>query len=200
LETEVKFEVPTWNQIYEMLLSQAEKIRKSGFKPDITIAISRGGWLPARVLSDLLETPSLADVSVEYYLGVAEAKNEPVLTQGVLVALKDKKVLIADDVADTGKTLKLVKEHIMQQGAKEARTATVYYKPWSVVKPDYYERETRLWIVFPWEIRETIRRIVEKRRDEDVSIEKETAKLVEAGLPKQLAERFLREMFEERNC
>jgi len=200
LETEAKFEVPTWNQIYEMLLSQAEKIRKSGFKPDITIAISRGGWLPARVLSDLLEIPSLANVSVEYYLGVAETKNEPVLTQGVLLAVTDKKVLIADDVADTGKSLKLVEEHILQKGAKEARTATVYYKPWSVVKPDYYEKETRLWIVFPWEMRETIRKIVEKRRDKDAPIEKETAKLVKAGLPKQLVERFLKEMFEEKTC
>jgi hypoxanthine phosphoribosyltransferase len=199
VETEAKFEVPTWNQIYEMLLSQAEKIRKSGFKPNITIAISRGGWLPARVLSDLLET-SLANVSVEFYLGVAETKNEPVLTQGVSAVVTDKKVLIADDVADTGKSLKLVKEHILQQGAKEARIATIYYKPWSVVKPDYYELETRLWIVFPWEMKETIRKIVEKRRDKDAPIEKETAKLVKAGLPKQLAERFLKEMFEERNC
>jgi hypoxanthine phosphoribosyltransferase len=112
----------------------------------------------------------------------------------------DKKVLIVDDVADTGKSLKLVKEHVLQQGAKEARTATLYYKPWSLVKPDYYEKETRLWIVFPWEMRETIRKIVEKRRDKDAPIEKETAKLVKAGLPKQLAERFLKEMFEERNC
>jgi hypoxanthine phosphoribosyltransferase len=199
VETEAEFEVPTWNQIYEMLLSQAEKIRKSGFKPNIAIAISRGGWLPARVLSDLLET-SLANISVEFYLGVAETRNEPVLTQGVSAVVTDKKVLIADDVADTGKSLKLVKEHILQQGAKEARIATIYHKPWSVVKPDYYERETRLWIVFPLEMKETIRKIVEKRRDKDAPIEKETAKLVKAGLPKQLAERFLKEMFEERNC
>jgi hypoxanthine phosphoribosyltransferase len=199
VETEAKFEVPTWKQIYEMLLSQAEKIRKSCFKPNVTIAISRGGWLPARVLSDLLET-SLANVSVEYYLGVAETKTEPVLTEGVSTVVTGKKVLIADDVADTGKSLKLLKEHILQQGAKEARTATVYYKPWSVVKPDYYERETRLWVVFPWEIRETIRKIFEKRRDKSVSIEEETAKLVKAGLPKQLTERFLKEMFEEKTC
>jgi len=200
VETQAKFEVPTWNQIYEMLLSQAEKIRKSDFKPDVIIAISRGGWLPARVLFDLLEPPSLANVSVEYYLGVAETRNEPLLTQGVSAAVADKKALIVDDVADTGKSLKLVKEHVLQQGAKEARTATLYYKPWSLVKPDHYEKETRLWIVFPWEMRETIRKIVEKRRDKDAPIEKETVELVKAGLPKQLAERFLKEMFEERNC
>jgi hypoxanthine phosphoribosyltransferase len=197
---QAEFEVPTWKQIYDMLLRQAETISKSGFKPDIIVGIARGGWLPARVLSDLLENPNLANVSAEYYVGIAETKNEPVLTQGVSVAVKGKKVLIADDVADTGRSLNLVKEHILQQGAKEVKTATVYYKPWSIVKPDYYERETKLWIVFPWEIKETVRKIVEKRREKGLSVEEETAKLAKAGLPKRLTERFLKEMFEERNC
>jgi len=197
---QAEFEVPTWKQIYDMLLRQAETISKSGFKPDIIVGIARGGWLPARVLSDLLENPNLANVSAEYYVGIAETKNEPVLTQSVSVAVTGKKVLIADDVADTGRSLNLVKEHILQQGAMEVKTATVYYKPWSIVKPDYYERETKLWIVFPWEIKETIRKIVEKRREKGLSVEEETAKLVKVGLPKRLTERFLKEMFEERNC
>ena len=198
MEAEAKFEVPTWHQIYSMLLSQAEKIRKSSFKPDGIIAVSRGGWLPARVLSDLLET-SVGNVGVEFYLGVAETKNEPVLAQSVSMVVAGKKVLIVDDVADTGKSLKLVKEHILQQGAKEARIATIYSKPWSMVKPDYYERETRLWVVFPWEIKEAVRKIVEKRRDKS-AIDIETAKLVKAGLPKQLMKRFLKEILEERPC
>jgi len=197
---QTEFEVPTWNQIYDMLLSQAEKISKSRFKPDIIIGIARGGWLPARVLTDLLEIPSLANVSAEYYMGIAETKNEPVLIQGVSVAVAGKKVLIADDVADSGRSLKLVKEHVLQQGAKEVKTATVYCKPWSIVKPDYYERETKLWIVFPWEMKETIRKIIEKRKEKSASVEEETAKFVKAGLPKRLTERFLKEMFEERNC
>jgi hypoxanthine phosphoribosyltransferase len=197
---QTEFEVPTWNQIYDMLLSQAEKISKSCFKPDIIIGIARGGWLPARVLTDLLETSSLANVSAEFYVNIAETRNEPVLTQGISTAVSGKKVLIADDVADTGRSLKLVREHILQQGAKDIRTATVYCKPWSIVKPDYYERETKLWIVFPWEMKETIRKIIEKRKEKSASVEEETAKLVKAGLPKRLTERFLKEMFEERNC
>jgi hypoxanthine phosphoribosyltransferase len=197
---QTEFEVPTWNQIYDMLLSQAEKISKSCFKPDIIIGIARGGWLPARVLTDLLETSSLANVSAEFYVNIAETRNEPVLTQGISTAVAGKKVLIADDVADTGRSLKLVREHILQQGAKDIRTATVYCKPWSIVKPDYYERETKLWIVFPWEMKETIRKIIEKRKEKSASVEEETAKLVKAGLPKRLTERFLKEMFEERNC
>jgi hypoxanthine phosphoribosyltransferase len=199
VEARAKFEVPTWNQIYSMLLSQAEKIRQSGFKPDVIVGIKRGGWIPARVLSGLLEIPNLATVRVEFYLGVAETKKEPVLTQGVSVCVEGKKALVVDDVADTGKSLKLVREHILQQGATEVRIATVYRKPFSIIKPDYYEKETRSWVVFPWEARETIRKIVEKHRDKN-AVNLETAKLVKAGLPKQLVEEFLKEVLEERNC
>jgi len=199
VETEAEFEVPTWNQTYAMLLSQAEKILQSGFKPDIAVGITKGGWIPARVLSDLLEIPELASLGVEFYLGVAETRDEPVLTQRVSAVVSGKKVLLVDDVADTGKSLKLAKEHVLQQGAAEVRIATLYYKPLSVAKPDYYEKETRHWVVFPWETKETIRKIVEKYRHKSV-INVETAKLVKAGLPKQLADRLLKEVPEEGNC
>jgi len=198
VEAEVEFEVPTWRQVYSMLLSQAVEIRKSSFRPDIVIAVARGGWLPARVLTDLLET-DLGSVSVEFYVGVAETRKAPVLTQGVSVAVACKKILIVDDVADSGESLKLVKAHILQQGAKEARVATMYCKPWSKVKPDYYAQETKCWVVFPWEIKETVKKIFAKYKDK-AAAGRVTAKLVKAGLPKHLAEKFLKEMFEERTC
>jgi hypoxanthine phosphoribosyltransferase len=194
-----KFEVPTWNKICDMLLSQAEKIRQSSFKPDVIVGVTRGGWVPARVLSDLLGVPDFVTVRVEFYLGVTETRNEPVLIQGVSAAVTGKKVLIVDDVADTGKSLQLAREHVLQQGATEVKIATVYRKPWSVIKPDYYETETSCWVVFPWETKETIRKIVEKHGDKK-AIDMETAKLVKAGLSKQLAESFLKEVFEERDC
>lgn len=199
MQAEAQFEIPTWNQLYKILLNQADKIRKSNFKPDIIVAISRGGWLPARILSDLLET-SLAHVSVEFYIGVAQTKNEPVLTQSVSKNVAGKKTLIVDDVADTGKSLKLVEKHILQHAAKEAKIATIYYKPWSIVKPDYYGQETKLWIVFPWEIKETIRKIIEKHRNNRELIKEKTTRLAKDGLPKQLMQRFLKEIFEERTC
>jgi hypoxanthine phosphoribosyltransferase len=199
VETAAEFEVPTWSQIYAMLLSQAEKIRQSGFKPDVIVGITRGGWIPARVLSDLLGIPHLAVVRAELYLGVAETRNAPVLTQGVSADVRDKKVLLVDDVADTGKSLQLAREHLQQQGATEVRIATVYHKPFSIIKPDYYEKETRSWVVFPWETKETIRKIVEKHRGKN-AVNLDAAKLVKAGLPKQLVEEFLKEVLEERNC
>jgi hypoxanthine phosphoribosyltransferase len=198
VETEAEFEVPTWSQIYAMLLSQAEKIRRSGFKPDVIVGLTRGGWIPARVLSDLLEIPDLAVVRVEFYLGVAETRNEPVLTQRVSADVEGKKVLLVDDVADTGKSLQVAREHIRQKGATEVRIATVYRKTFSVITPDYYEKETRRWVVFPWDAKETLRKIVEKRGESAVNVE--AAKLVKAGLPKQLVEAFLKETVEAGKC
>jgi hypothetical protein len=200
VSSELEFEVPTWNQIYKMLLNLAEKIRKNGFRPDVIVGVSRGGWPPARVLSDLMGNPNLANVKAEFYLGVAETKGEPALTQPVSMEVAGKKVLVVDEVADTGKSLKLVKEHVVEKGAVEVRIATVYYKPWSIVKPDYYEQETSRWIVFPWEIKETVRKIMKRGREKKKSVGEEVAKLVKAGIAAELVERFLQEILEEENC
>jgi len=199
VKTEAEFEVSTWNQIYAMLLSQAEKIRQSVFKPDVIVGVTRGGWIPARVLSDLLEVTDLVTVGVDFYVGVAETKKEPVLTQRVSADVKGKKALLVDEVADTGKSLQLAREHVLQQGATEVRVATVYYKPFSITKPDNYEKQTRSWVVFPWETKETVRKIFENHRDKD-AVNVEAAKLVKAGLPKQLVEEFLKEVLEAENC
>ncbi len=198
--SELDFEVPTWNQIYSMLLSLADKIRRNMFEPDIIVGVSRGGWPPARVLSDLLDNPNVANVRVEFYLGVAETKVKPTLTQPVSVAVADKRVLIVDEVADTGKSLELVKQHIVEEGAAEVKVATVYYKPWSIIIPDYYGKETSRWIVFPWEIKETVRKVVKKCKEKGKSAEEETANLVKAGISAELVRRFLKEILEEENC
>jgi len=191
---DIEFEVPTWDEIYEMLLSLAEKIRKDKFRPDVIIGICRGGWPPARVMSDLLGNPKLANVSVEFYVDVAETKSKPVLTQPISTSVKGKKVLILDDVADTGRTLKIVREHLFSKGAEQVKIATIYYKPWSIVVPDYYEKETRRWIVFPWERKETIRNLMKKHREEEVR-----EKLVRGGMNPKLADRFINEILKERS-
>lgn len=103
-----KFEIPTW-KIYALLLDLADQIRKADF--DVIVGVARGGWSPTRIMSDLLENPELANVKAEFYLGVAKTKSEPVITQPVSVSVRGKKVLIVDDVVDTGKSLRLVRLH-----------------------------------------------------------------------------------------
>ena len=194
MEAEEEFEVPTWNQIYAMLVRQAGKIRCSGFKPDVIVGVTRGGLVPARVLSDLLGACELATVRGEFYVGVAETRSEPVLKQGVSEDVTGKKALLVDDVADSGKSLLFAKEHLQHQGVAEVRVATVYRKPLSALTPDFYEKETRLWVVFPWDAKENIKKILNSGGAVNV------AELVKAGLPKQLVEEFLKEEGEAGKC
>ena len=188
-----QYEVATWNQIYDMLLDIANKIQGDGYKPDVIIGIARGGLVTARILSDLLETPELAIIQIEYYVSIAQPRQEPILKQGLSTPLTGKKTLLVDDISDTGKSLQLAKNHLQQQGAKEIKTATLYAKPQTITKPDYYEKQTSHWIVFPWDAKETVRKIIQKHEGKRAT-SKEIAKLVRAGLPKQLAEKFLKDM------
>jgi len=191
-----EFEIPIWERIYELLLDLARQIRRDGFKPDIIVGVARGGWPPARIMSDLLENPEIANVKAEFYLGVAETKGEPVITQQVSVPVRNKKILVVDDVADTGKSLALVREHLKEQGAFEVKIATIYYKPWSIVTPDYFERKTSHWIIFPWERKETVRHVLEKCQKQGVSTEQAKETLVRYGLDRKLVERFMDEIAE----
>jgi hypoxanthine phosphoribosyltransferase len=199
-DSTLKFQIPTWDEIYELLLNLAGKIKESGFEPDVIVGVSRGGWPPARIISDLLENPQLANVTAEFYVGVAETKGEPTITQPVSAPVKDKKVLVVDDVADTGKSLRLVRSHLREKGATEVRIITVYYKPWSVVVPDYYQRETSSWIIFPWERKESVRKVAEKYKRQGRSLAEAKETLVDSGFNRKLVERFAKEMFGESPC
>lgn len=197
VKNNIEFKIPSWDQIYSLLLKLAEAVRNSMFEPDVIVGVSRGGWIPARVMSDLLETPKLANVTAEFYVGVAETKGEPRITQPVSLPVKDKKVLVVDDVADTGESLKLVNSHLKNHGASEIKIATIYCKPWSVIVPHYYIKETRCWIIFPWELKETVRKTVENFRGKRRSVEDAKEKLISSGLNRELMERFIKEIFRE---
>jgi hypoxanthine phosphoribosyltransferase len=193
LASNIDYEVPTWNQIYEMLLYQAQKIKTQNYKPDLIVAIARGGVVPARILSDLLETPNLSFMQIEFYTSINQTLQEPILKQTLTTNVTGKKILLIDDISDTGKSLQLAKNHLQQKGAIEIRTATLYGKPQSVTTPDFYEKQTTDWVVFPWDIKETLRKIVHNPLGKRI-LNQELAKLVKAGLPKQLSEKLIKDL------
>ena len=134
-----------------MLLDLALKIRKSGFKADLIVGVCRGGWAPARILSDLLENARTANIRIEFYTGLEKTCAEPRVTQPISDSVAGKNVLVVDDVSDTGKSLKVALEHLLEKGAASVKTITIYFKPHSIFKPDYFADTTSDWIIFPWE-------------------------------------------------
>jgi hypoxanthine phosphoribosyltransferase len=191
-----RFNVLSWNQVYELLIELAERVEESGFSPNIIVGISRGGLVPSRILSDLLDNPELAIIRVRSYLDLTEKMEEPIVTQPVSAPVEGKSVLIVDDVADTGESLRLVYERLRGK-AKETGTLTMYYKPWSCLKPDFYAMETRSWIVFPWELHETVKRLGGKIIEGGGTLEGVKAELIRTGLASSIVERFVGELWEK---
>jgi uncharacterized protein len=196
--TEITYVAPSWRQIYRMLLSQSLSIRRSGFCPDIIVGVSRGGWLPARVLSDLLENMNLANAKAESYTGIA-AGGEPSLTQSVSVDVTGKRVIVVDEVVDSGRSIRLVTDHVAALGAREVKTAALFLKSGCPFKPDFNVAETDAWVVFPWEIKETLRQILNTHKSAQ-GVEREVSKIAKAGVSKRLMKRLLAELQETKPC
>jgi hypoxanthine phosphoribosyltransferase len=144
-------EVMSWAVFGEATRQLAHDIHADGFAPDVVVAIARGGLTVAGALAYALDVKNCGAMNVEFYVGIDERLDVPVVIPPTLdlVDVTGMKVLVADDVADTGHTLRLVRE-VLAQHVDEARTAVLYRKPGTVVDPHYSWRETDRWIDFPW--------------------------------------------------
>jgi hypoxanthine phosphoribosyltransferase len=141
----------TWELFGTAARELAEQVYADGFRPDLVLAIARGGLFVAGALGYALDVKNLHVMNVEFYTGVDERLDMPVVLPPVPapVDLAGARVLIADDVADTGATLELVKRFCSEHVA-EVRCAVVYEKPQSIVHAEYVWRRTDRWIDFPW--------------------------------------------------
>lgn len=144
-------ELMSWDDLGSGSRALAEAVYTDDWIPDLVLGISRGGLLVAGAIAYALGVKNTATISVEFYTGVDERLDLPMLLPPVpdLVDLSSARVLIADDVADTGATLELVHDFCAGRVA-EARIAVLYEKSRSTVKCDYVWRRTDRWITFPW--------------------------------------------------
>jgi len=143
----------SWDDVGTGSRALAEQIVADGFEPDIILGIARGGLLVAGAIAYALDVKNTFTVNVEFYTGVDERLEMPMILPPVpdLVDLGESSVLIADDVADTGKTLALIKDFLAGKVA-EVRAAVLYEKPRSQVNCEYVWRRTDRWIDFPWSV------------------------------------------------
>ncbi|HEX5448816.1 MAG TPA: phosphoribosyltransferase [Gaiellaceae bacterium] len=150
-------EVMSWDELGDGSRVLAEAAVADGYYPDIVLGIARGGLLVAGAVGYALGVKNTFTMNVEFYTGVDERLEMPMILPPVpdLVDFAETKVLIADDVADTGATLELVKEFCEGKVA-EVRCAVLYEKPRSTVRCEYVWRRTDRWIDFPWSAREPV--------------------------------------------
>ncbi|MEM4475355.1 MAG: phosphoribosyltransferase [Fervidicoccaceae archaeon] len=156
----MKFLSLTWNDVEEAVIELAERVEEAGERVDVVVGVMRGGWIVARLIADLLGVRDIGALEVKFYRGIQGRSERPVIVQPLLLDVRDRNVMIVDDVADTGKSLQVAVNAVNLYGPKTTKTLTLYVKPWSIIVPDFYYASTDRWIIFPWEPREIIEELV----------------------------------------
>lgn len=150
-------EILTWQTFGDASRELAQTVADDGYEPDIILSIARGGLFVAGALGYAMDVKNLYVTNVEFYEGVGRTLDMPVMLPPVpnAVDFSAKRVLIADDVADTGRTLELVRDYVSDH-VEDVRCAVIYEKPHSLVHCEYVWRATERWINFPWSDREPV--------------------------------------------
>lgn len=176
-----KYITPSWNELDTLTLQIAARIKQVGVQLDLIVALAKGAWPMSRSLVDYTQIKELASLGVKFYKGINERLGEPTIYQQLPVSVKGKNILLFDDVADTGESLQFAKAYLLEQGAAMVQTATLLYKPWSVIDPDYYGALTEAWIIFPFERREMIALLGKSWREQGIDQEEIEARYQQLG-------------------
>lgn len=148
----------SWGEAIELCYELAMRIHRSGYVPDAIVAVLRGGILPALIVSDVLGVNEFHAVRARHWGIGEEIYPEPLIEQLPRDAVFGKRLLVVDEVVDTGKTLAAVVRELEEAGAREVRSGVLHVKPSTIFEPDYYV--VRLpewaWVFYPWSLVETL--------------------------------------------
>lgn len=179
----------TWPELHRLCFLQYKKIKSSGQKFDLIIAVSRGGLVIARILSDFLTLP-IAAFTIESYETIGKKKEEKI-TYELKTDLTGKNILLVDEICDTGKTLKRSIKYLKSLNANKITSCCLILKDKAIIKPDFYLKTINKWIIFPYEIKESIKEITKLFNLQDKNILKK--QFIDYGFDKNQINHFLNE-------
>lgn len=148
-----------WQQFQALARCLAGKVSEAAFQPNMIVAIGRGGYMPARMLSDYLDIFDLATLKIEHYHGVHKERLAKV-RYPLAADIRGKRVLLVDDVSDSGDTFTVAMQHLCETGTPaELKTAVLHHKAVSHFVPDFYAEVVQewRWISYPWAVMEDLR-------------------------------------------
>jgi len=144
----------SWKKLENLTEKLVEKIPQNRF--DYLLCISSGGLVIGKLVSDYMNLPLGVIAASAYKKGEKRPRdNEVIIGNTATIKPVEGRVLLLDDLVDTGLTMKKVSSHIRKnEGVEFLQTGVLYKKPKAIFQPDYWVEETSNWIVFPYEWRE----------------------------------------------
>lgn len=156
----------TWNEIAEWTADLAYKLHDQKVQPTVVIGLTRGGWVPARLLCDHLMVKRLYAIKTEHWGVTANQNGKALLTQELSVDVKGEEVLLVDDITDTGESLTLAMSHLNDLAAARTYSATLLHFNHSTLEPDFFSQKLPddpwIWFIFPWNLHEDMRTLLPK--------------------------------------
>jgi hypoxanthine phosphoribosyltransferase len=154
----LRCELVTNETVYDLAWTLANKVRASGFRPDLVVAISRGGFTPARVMCDVLGIFNLTSIRIVHYRGPADMEPVATVKYPLCIPVEGQRLLVVDDVNDTGDTLEAARKHLEPLGPREVRMAVLHEKTGSPVRADYAAGviDEWRWLIYPWAVVEDV--------------------------------------------
>jgi hypoxanthine phosphoribosyltransferase len=162
----VPIRLVSWDEIVEWARVLSMKIRDSGWLPDVVVAIARGGYAPARLVCDYLGVTDLLSIQVVHWPSTAQVSERAYIKYPLTVDLSGRKVLVIDDIVDTGDSIQLAKEYIERNNKNvDVRTAALQWiSTVAKFKPDYWAVEVRdwTWFIYPWNVTEDVTNFIRR--------------------------------------
>jgi hypoxanthine phosphoribosyltransferase len=141
----------SFQEIYDMSKKLADKVAASGYNPDVLVAIARSGFVPGRLMSDFLGNSCLYSLKVEHWLDTtAQHTKDATIPQRTPLPIKGKRVLVIDDIVDTGKSAKQAMQYCRDLGATDVKIAVMVYLANSELEPDFYSIKQVEWVWLSW--------------------------------------------------
>ncbi|PIS08829.1 hypothetical protein COT75_05115 [Candidatus Beckwithbacteria bacterium CG10_big_fil_rev_8_21_14_0_10_34_10] len=188
---EDQFYFISWKDLEEICFKLYKKLYQEKLFFDRIVCISRGGLVIARIFSDFLDLP-ISNFTIVSYVSLGKT-GKPRIAEKLGVKIKNERILLIDEIVDHGTTLKKAYSYLKKFSPKKITSLVPIIKPWTKLKPDFWVKETNKWIIFPYEIKETIKELGEIWKKEDLSEKEMKNKLSKIGFKKAQLEYFLKE-------
>lgn len=156
--TPFRCERVSWQTVYSLSRRLAWQVLASGYRPELVVAIARGGFVPARILCDFLALGDLTSIKVEHYAAGAQKRGPARVKFPLTTDVRDRRVLVVDDVNDSGETLAATLAHLRGASPAAIKSAVLHSKQVSSFRPDFLARAVTQWrwILYPWAVMEDV--------------------------------------------